>query len=153
VKVLNQGARTETFDVKLYANLTSEANLTLIDTWSVESLPPIIGKSHTFTWNTIGFERGDYEVVVEATQLLGETNTDDNTAQVAVRVKLLGDIDDNGVVDAHDLYTLSRAFDSQEAYRSTPRSSNWNAEADLDGDNFIATDELTTLINNYGNTG
>jgi len=152
-KVLNLGTQTETFAVKLYANFTSEANLTLIETWNATDLPPGIGKSHTFTWNTNGFTSGDYDVKVEATQLLGETNTADNTAQVAVRVKLLGDIDDNGVVDAHDLYILSRAFDSQEAYRSTPRSSNWNAEADLNGDNFLTTDELITLINNYSNTG
>ncbi|TET21054.1 hypothetical protein E3J74_00670 [Candidatus Bathyarchaeota archaeon] len=147
VKAMNQGAETESFDVKLYANTT------LIDTWTVTDLATGIGKSHTFTWNTTGFPRGDYQIREEITRLLGETDTADNTARAIVRVKLLGDINDDGLVDAHDLYILSRAFDSQEGYRSTPRSSNWNAEADLDGDNFIATDELITLINNYSNTG
>jgi len=147
-KVMNEGAYTETFDVKLYANLT------LVDTWTAEDLRSGRVRIHTFSWSSNAtFLRGDYVVKAEATPLAGETDIDDNTAEVTVRVRLLGDTDDNGVVDARDLYTLSRAFDSQEAYRSTPRSSNWNAEADLNGDNFLTTDELITLINNYGETG
>jgi len=146
-KVLNQGKKTESLEVKLYDNTT------LIDTFIFTSLAPGIGKSHTFTWNTTGYARGDYEIRAVTTRLPGETDTADNTVRVIVRVKLLGDIDDNGVVDALDLHALSKAFDSQEAYRSTPRSANWNPDADLDGDNFIVEDELIALINTYGQTG
>jgi hypothetical protein len=146
VKVANEGVKTETFEVALYANTT------LIDTWTVTDLAAGLGKSHTFAWNTASFLRGDYELRAESNRLTGETDIADNTARTMVRVKLLGDIDDNGIVDVYDTYAMGKAYDSQEAYRSTPRSDNWDPDADLNGNNFITADDLMALVNNFGKT-
>jgi subtilase family serine protease len=148
VKVFNEGGK-ETFNVQLYANET------LIATKEVKHLEGGKAESVTFTWNTSTFARGNYWIKAVIPALPGETDTADNSFiyPSMVRVKLLGDINDDGKVDVYDTYLLGKAYNSQEAYRSTPRSPNWNPDADFNGDNFILLDDLQALSDNYGKTG
>jgi predicted thioesterase len=155
VKAVNQGKTSiSSFVIQLWANATWNGNMTWVMNKTVTNLAAGAGKSKTFTWNTQGFERGDYKLVAKINPLTGETDTADNTYTygVTIRVKLLGDIDDNGIVNIYDTYLLGKAYGSQEAYRSTPRSPNWNADADLNGDNFITSTDLSALNEKYGKT-
>lgn len=63
------------------------------------------------------------------------------------RWTLLGDVNDDGTVDASDLSALSQAFGST---RGPPPSANWNPAANLNKDNFVNILDLYTLGKNYG---
>ena len=61
-------------------------------------------------------------------------------------IKILGDVDNDGDVDASDLSALS------EAYGSVPSKPNWSPNCDFYRDNKIDTLELFAISKNYGKT-
>ena len=78
VEVENQGAYDETFTVKLYANQTSNANITLLDTANVQLDyldPPL---NITLTWNTMTFMPETYKIFANITVLPNEEDTSNN---------------------------------------------------------------------------
>jgi len=136
--ILNSGDYAESFNLFYYANTTQVDSRTL-------NLNPKSSTQPTLSWNTLGFSRGNYFITVNASVVAGELYTKDNTATHGpVRVKLLGDVDDNGVVSGFDLYALGKAF------ASTPGALNWNEEADMNGDSVVNTIDLSSLTQNYG---
>lgn len=140
VTVQNYGDYNETFTVNCYTNSTP------IGSQGV-NLVAQASDVVTFTWNTTSFPRGDYLLKANASSVDGETYTGDNTlTHENVRVKLLGDVDDNGIVDISDLHALSAAYDS------VPQSPNWNKEADMNGDNEVNDLDLSALIQKYSKT-
>ena len=70
--VENQGDYTETFNVTTYAAAT------IIQTETI-TLTAENSTTLTSTWNTSSFAEGDYTISAYASQLLGETDTTDNT--------------------------------------------------------------------------
>ncbi|TET21050.1 hypothetical protein E3J74_00650 [Candidatus Bathyarchaeota archaeon] len=141
VTVQNYGDYNETFSVNCYTNSTSIGSQGVNLTAKASDVV-------TFTWNTSGFARGNYILKANASSVGGETYTGDNTiTHENVRVKLLGDVDDNGVVDISDLYALS------VAYGSVPENPNWNEEADMNGDNEVNGLDMSALVKKYGETG
>jgi len=140
VTVQNYGDYNETFTVNCYANSTPIGS---------ENVNVITKESDitTFMWNTSGFDRGNYVLKANASSVGGETYTGDNTiTHENIRVKLLGDVDDNGVVDISDLYALSAA------YGSVPENPSWNEEADMNGDNEVNGLDMSALVKKYGET-
>jgi len=71
VTVTNKGDYTENFNVTVYANTTSIASKTV--TLTKANSTPV-----TFTWNTIGWAKGNYTIWAYAWPVLGETDTTDN---------------------------------------------------------------------------
>jgi hypothetical protein len=141
VTIQNFGDFNESFTVFCYVNST------LIGSQLV-SLGSGQSKNLVFYWNTSGFSRGNYIIKAEASVVAGELYTEDNTiTHKAVRVKLLGDVNDNGIVNVFDLFALGKAFGS------APGSSNWNEETDMNGDNAINIIDLSALCQNFGKTG
>jgi len=59
---------------------------------------------------------------------------------------LLGDLDNNGVVDIMDTLIVVKAFGS------TPGDINWTPIADLNGDGKIRVDDVYIVARNFGNT-
>jgi len=141
VTVQNRGNYNESFTVACYANST------LIDS-EIVTLDPLTESTNvTFAWNTSGFARGNYYVKAEASPVSGELYTEDNTLSTGpVRVKLLGDVNDDGTVDQLDICELS------DAYGSVAGDPNWNEEADINGDNMVDVYDSYILSNNYGKT-
>lgn len=140
VTVQNYGDYNETFTVNCYANSTPIGS---------ENVNVATKESDvvTFTWNTSGFARGNYILKANASSVDGETYTGDNTiTHENIRVKLLGDVDDNGIVDISDLHALSAA------YGSVPESPNWNEEADMNGDNEVNGLDLSAFVQKYSKT-
>jgi hypothetical protein len=141
VTVVNQGARTETFNVTLYANGTQIGKLTGV------VLPSGNSTTLTLVWNTTGFVKGPYTLSAVASALEGETDTVDNTfSDGVVIVTIQGDVDGDGDIDALDLADLS------DAYGSTPEKPNWNATCDIDNDNLVDIFDLFSLGKNFGKT-
>jgi parallel beta-helix repeat protein len=61
-------------------------------------------------------------------------------------VRVLGDINDDRVVDIYDAIMLAKA------YNSKPENPNWKQEADLNRDGVIDIYDAIILANNYGKT-
>lgn len=140
VTVQNYGNYNETFTVNCYTNSTPIGSQGVNLTANASDVV-------TFTWNTSGFARGNYILKANASSVGGETYTGDNTiTHENIRVKLLGDVDDNGIVDISDLHALSAAYDS------VPENPNWNEEADMNGDNEVNGLDLSALVQKYSKT-
>jgi len=141
--VKNKGTYNESFTVNFYANTT------FIGSQPVTNLTSGVESTFFFTWNTTGYTAGNY--VINATTILsGDYDPDNNTGTyTAVRVKLLGDIDDNGRVNVTDLSRLGKAYGSTGG---PPPSTNWNPDSDLNVDNVVNRLDLSALSRNYGKT-
>ena len=138
VTVVNEGAFTETFNVTFKADATEigKEETTLTNDTATDL---------TFTWNTTGFDYGNYNISAYATPVLNETRTSDNTyTDGTVLVSIQGDVNGDYVVDVSDLFNLGKA------YGNTSVSSNWTPNCDLNNDNEVDDTDLLDLIKNYG---
>ena len=139
----NEGIVTETFDVTVYydasvfgiqtvTNLTAGANVTL-----------------TFSWDTTGVEPSliSYTIKAVATPVPGEIDTADNTyVDGSVKVKMLGDINGDGIIDIEDLTICALAMWSQ------PGDPKWNPILDLNNDGVIDITDLVMIAIHFGET-
>jgi len=101
VTAANQGGYTETFNVTVYANITSIASPTV-------TLSSGNSTTITFTWNTTGFAYGNYTISAVADTVPGETDTADNTLTNGdVMVTIPGDVNGDRIVDIFDIGGIS----------------------------------------------
>jgi hypothetical protein len=140
VTVTNKGEFTETFNVTLYANTTT------IETRQI-TLTSLNSTTITYTWNTIGFVKGNYTLWAYAEPVQGETDTADNVfVDGWVFVSIVGDVSGDGKVDLVDVFKVALA------YGSFPGHPKWDPNLDINNDqNIDLIDYLTTCIN-YGKT-
>jgi hypothetical protein len=138
----NLGMAPENFSVAILANSTVLGN------YSVINLQPSATISFTDSWNTSGFAASSpYTIQAQASTVPNEANTMNNILfNGTVQVKILGDVNGDGVVNLADLI----AWDA--AYGSTPGSPNWNPQADILGDGVVDKADGICIIENYGNT-
>jgi len=138
----NEGEEPAAFDVSVTVNSTfigSEAVVLAENTSTVL----------TFFLDTSGHERGNYVISASATATAGETvpNLDDNTLSGSVvRVKIPGDINDNGIVNIIDLATIGKAYGTEEG------DALYNPDADINYDHRINIDDISIAGSNYGKT-
>ena len=142
VKNVGRAGTTETF------NVTTKYGSYLIDTKTVTDLPNGASETITFSWNTTDvLPRHNYTIGAEVPILLGEVNTADNVfIDGKVYVQMMGDVNDDGVVDPYDLLDLSKAYSSQLG------DVNWNQNFDLNRDGKVDALDLIELTLNYGET-
>jgi nitrous oxidase accessory protein NosD len=104
-----------------------------------------------FGWNTTGWALGNYSMSAHVANVTGETHTSDNTLTDGwVIVSIIGDITGpNGwpdyKVDMRDIALIARCFGS------TPSSSNWNPNADLNNDGAVNMKDIALVARNFGN--
>jgi len=138
----NEGGMTETFTVKTYANST------LIGQQTVSSLASGASETLFFMWDTSTFPRGLYIIKAEAVPVPSETDTADNTyVDGSVRVKLQGDVNDDGRVDITDLAIVAQAYNTKVG------DPNYNPDADLNNDGRVDVWDLHIVAKNYGTSG
>lgn len=142
VVVENQGTENENLEVSCYANST------LIGTQTV-TLTNGTSTTLDFFWNTEDAAFGTYIISANASTVSPETvaNSADNTfVDSEVHVKLLGDVNGDGSVDASDLFDLSKAYGSELG------DPNWDPDCDFNWDNKVDASDLFDLSKNYGQT-
>jgi len=140
VTVENLGEINETFTVSAFYDNT------LIDAKPVENLPPNTQITLTFKWNTsLVTPCKNYTLRAEASILPYEYNTDNNVyVDCSVKVRMLGDVDGNGVINMNDMYFAAKAFGSRPGYPS------WNPLADIDGNEKVDMLDFWLMAKNFG---
>jgi|GEM_PF-1264058 len=136
----NEGEFTETFNVTAYYDTNP------IGTQTILSLTPGTNVTLTFNWNTIAVEPCyKYTITAVASIVPGETETADNTlTDGTVKIRLMGDINGDGVVNVKDLVLVKKAVGS---YPGHPR---WNPDADLNDNKKIDVIDVVLTKKNLG---
>jgi len=137
VIVENQGDRTETFNVTVYANTTSISTQTITLT-SGNSI------TITFTWNTTGFAKGNYTISAYAWPVQGETDTADNTKiDGTVFVTVAGDVTGEGLCDIQDISILVDKFLAE------PSDPQWDPNCDVNDDHIIDIADISIAVDHF----
>ena len=121
VVAANEGNTTETFRV------TANHDDIPIATQTIFNLTKGKKATVTFTWDTKGSEQFTLHTIsAKASLILNEANVSNNIfVDGNVKIRKLGDINDDDKVDILDLVLVAHA------YGSKPGDANWNALADL----------------------
>jgi len=147
VTVENQGNYNETFSVTAYADLNTTiiGDEIFIGKQNVTDLCPGNQTTLTFTWNTTGVAKGNYTISAIADQVLGETDTTDNTlVDGTVLVTFPGDVNGDGKVRVDDVLAVALAFGSNYG------DPDYDANLDINGDGKIRVDDILTAALNFG---
>jgi hypothetical protein len=135
----NEGDVAESFTVKVYYNDTLFGTSDIVDLGAGENT------SIVFTWDTTGVAAGySYPIKAEATTVPNESNTDNNLlVDGAVKIKLVGDVNNDNTVDINDLNAWDAAYGSHEG------DLNWNVQADINGDGVVDNTDGILIVQNY----
>ncbi len=110
-----------------------------------------IGQSESFIlfWNTSGFTKGVYMISAVADPVPGEEGNalaNNRYDDGEVIVTIIGDVQGDLKVTAHDLFSLGKA------YSSDPSSHNWDMYCDFNQDSTVDLSDLQLLRQNFGKT-
>jgi hypothetical protein len=143
VTIQNIGDFTENSNVTIYADSIP------VETIANIVLPNGTSTTLTFTWNTIGWTKGNYTISAFVKEIPYETNTSDNTyTDGIIQVTTPGDIaSEYGIIDIFDIATVALAFSS------TPSDPNWNSIADINNDNLVDIFDIVVVALNFGAIG
>ncbi len=101
----NIGYFTESATIEVFANGTSAGTMSGI---TVTTATPC---TITFTWDTSGFAKGNYNISALIWPVLGEIDTaDNNFTDVWISVAIVGDVNADKKVDMVDLWEVARHF-------------------------------------------
>jgi peptide/nickel transport system substrate-binding protein len=138
VTVLDDGGFPENATVTLYYNITAG------DVAGTQTVALASGESATlpFAWNTTGVPTSyaNYTLTAVVTIPTGSNALSDGTMQV----RIMGDINGEGVVNMNDIMTIVSAFGS---YPGHPR---WNPDCDLNQKGRVDLSDIVEALMNYG---
>ena len=143
--VANLGDLAETFYATIYANATN------IGTYTVFNLANGTSTTLAFACSTAGLAYGNYTISANTQPVLGENFTADNncTYSIPVHVGVPGDISGptsgvyDGTVNMRDISYMIMLFNTR------PGSPNWNANADVNGDDTVNMRDISIAIINF----
>jgi len=148
VTIENRGNSTGNFNVTVYANTTIIAYL-------LENITLAANKAITVTctWNTTGFNKGNYTISVYIPPVSNETELTDNIfVDGHVYVGCFCDVDANGKVEAKDIALIINAYGKTEK-SSGWYAPTWYANYDVDCNGKVEAKDIAYAIANYGNKG
>ena len=142
VTIVNQGNFTEAVTVDLYYNITAGDK---IGTMVIGLVPDEIA-TLTFTWDTTGVPAGYNYALTAVATIAVESDTTDNTLEGAtkVKVRIMGDADDNNVVTMADIYAVALSFGT------TLEDPEWDPNLDLNQNGVVNLLDLFIVAKNYG---
>ena len=139
VTVRNEGNLTETFDVEIYYDVNLGGTDTVVD------LPPGEETTMVIAWNTTDAPPcHNYTISATASSVPYEFDLLDNTlTDGEVRIRIMGDVDGDGIVNMRDIQIIC------DAYGSSPERPEWNPYADLNRDRRIDLRDIGLSAINY----
>jgi len=140
----NEGTVNETFTV------TAKYFSRIIETKTVTNLTRYASTTLVFNWDTTGVPAGfNYEIRAEASIVVGETDKLDNSlTDGTICVKILGDINGDGVVNMLDLSLVSAHW-----YPGPPIGpSGYDPNADINNDGAVNILEVSIVSAHWGET-
>jgi hypothetical protein len=140
VFVMNYGNSTEIF------NVTTCVNSTLLETQTGITIPSRSCAIVNFTWDTDLFEKGSYAISAQVTAVTGETDIDDNILIYTLSIGLIGDVDNNGIVNLLDIYNIALHFGAIIG------QTNYVSDYDIDDNTVINMLDLYVTAINCGQT-
>jgi len=127
--------------VTLYYNITANKKI------GTQVINLLLGETRTiiFVWNTAGVEYcHNYTITSVASIAFPDADPTDNTlADGKVKVRIIGDINGDGIVDMADISMQVDAFLAETGH---PR---WNSDADLDLDHMIDMADIAMTIDHF----
>ena len=140
VTVKNNGNVNATFWLAVYCDSDKIANYT------INNLAPNNETLLVLTWNTTdAIPCRNYTISAKAQILPYETNVADNEYYDGyVKVRILGDVNGDDIVDITDLYEVALYFGSRQGYPT------WNPDVDLNRDQIIDIVDLYLTATNFG---
>ena len=140
VTVRNEGISVEAFNVTVYYDDE------IIETQKV-NLSSGADRILTFIWDTTGVSLGNYTISANASIVPGETYTTDNTYTDGwVKVRPLGDVNDDGKVSVADMVEVDIALGTQSG------DPDHNPYADVNGDGNISVADMVEIDAHLGET-
>ena len=140
VTIENQGSDQAIFNVTLYCNYTVIGTLTNITLRGLNSI------AIPYTWNTSGWTKGVYIISANASLVIGETNTDDNTfvCNRAVIITVPGDTDGDMDIDIYDIVRIASIYGAKRG------EARFNPNCDIDGNGEINIYDVVIATSRYG---
>jgi parallel beta-helix repeat protein len=150
VTVLNKGGFDENVVVTLYYNMTANE---IVGTQNAT----IRGRENgtlSLLWDTKGIlYNQNYTITAVATIQLDINLTDNTLSTGPITVRILGDINGDGMVTGDDLITAAWSFGAYGTdlfYAGSPPSPRWNLDADINQDLRIDGSDLIVMARNFG---
>ncbi len=151
VTVINIGDTTETFNVTILADY----NLSVIGDEYVIGVHTVTltnGSSVTLTtlWETSEVEPcRNYTVTALASEVPHEINSSNNimTGEAAIKVRLVGDVNGDGLVDIRDIALATFPFGERPG---RPRWLPYGPYADINNDEMVDVRDLAIIAGNFG---
>jgi len=139
VVATNYGHTKENFTVTVYHNQTKVGSFQVVNLSAGQNM------TLTFQWNTTDAVAGQkYVLKAEASTVPYEAKTSNNLLlDGQVHVKIVGDINGDNNVDINDLIAWDLAYGSSQG------QTNWNPQADINGNGVVDKEDGTLIIQNY----
>lgn len=141
VIIQNDGNVAENFTV--ICKYVTDGVEHLIDTRVIANFPPNATTLVTFCWRTT--DSALCKIKVEIPAVRDEIDMRDNVmvGLLAIKVKILGDVNGDGKVDMNDIAIAALAFGSR------PGHSRWDSRADIVYDNRIDMKDMIFIVKNF----
>lgn len=140
ITVKNKGDLEETFVVYAFCSDTAKGILT------VTNLQPSNESTISFTFSTSNLQPcRNYSISARAEPVPNEIDIGDNyLVDGEIKVKLMGDVNEDSIVNMVDVGLIINAFGSYKGHFK------WNEDADLNGSGFIDMKDVALAISNFG---
>jgi parallel beta-helix repeat protein len=123
VTIINYGLQTETFNFTVQMPTLNQSQEITLESRNSTTI--------TFTWNTTGFTKGNYNMLARAESVPDEKDVSDNILGCWAILTIPGDTNGDSTVNFLDAILLGVAFGSE------PDDPNWNPNSDINGDHVV----------------
>jgi len=140
VYLRNEGTRTE-------SSVPVTVDFNGLPLWSqtVTDFAPNTEQIVVFVWEAVGVAHGNYTIRASVPRIPGETDTADNVfIYGSVKVRVMGDINDDGRVDYKDVFLLLKSYGKVQG------DPNYNPKADFNHDGRVDYKDVFQLLKKYG---